>query len=176
MAWSSASNFLISEVDKWNRFGFVRSYSVVVGNFEQLFITIFFQTLLVEKVVLPNQTILCYNRKHIEIVRSYPLLRYMFLVYLEPKICCFFFKLLNKNTYSLNKLEIFSSKWLSSPYKTKIWCKNNLNIETKLPRVCNLKPCLQCSCSLVCDVIDFTRDVKLFKATKGNFFILPTVS
>ena len=41
---------------------------------------------------------------------------------------------------------------------------NHLKMQTKLPRVRNPKSCLQYACSLVCDVIDFIYDLKLFKA------------
>ena len=43
-------------------------------------------------------------------------------------------------------------------------------IQTKLPRVCNPKPCFQYRCSLVCDVIDFICDFKLFKTISRNYF------
>ena len=40
----------------------------------------------------------------------------------------------------------------------------------KLLRVCNPKPCLPYTCSLVCDKIDFICDFKLFKAINRNYF------
>ena len=40
----------------------------------------------------------------------------------------------------------------------------------RLPRVCNPKSCLQYTCSLVCEVIDFICNLKLFKAMNRNNF------
>ena len=40
----------------------------------------------------------------------------------------------------------------------------------ELPRVCNSKPYLQYTCRLVCDVVNFICDLKLFKAVNRNYF------
>ena len=40
----------------------------------------------------------------------------------------------------------------------------------KFPRGCKPKPCLQYTCSLVCDIIDFICELKLFKAINRNYF------
>ena len=40
----------------------------------------------------------------------------------------------------------------------------------RLCRVCNSKLCLQYTCNLVCDVIEFICDLTLFKAINRNYF------
>ena len=40
----------------------------------------------------------------------------------------------------------------------------------KLPRMCNPMSCLQYTCSLVYEVIDFIYDFKLFKGINRNYF------
>ena len=74
------------------------------------------------------------------------------------------------------KIQIFIilNKWLFFPSKSLLikqkHCLNHLKIPTKFPRVCNSKPCLQYTCSLVCDAIDFICNLKLFKAFNRNYF------
>ena len=36
--------------------------------------------------------------------------------------------------------------------------------------VCNPKPCIQYACSLLCDVIGFSCDLKLIEAVNRNYF------
>ena len=45
-----------------------------------------------------------------------------------------------------------------------------LKIQTKIPRVCNPKQCLQYTYSLLCDVNDFILDLKLFKSINSFYF------
>ena len=54
-------------------------------------------------------------------------------------------------------------------YRKETFSWNGLKIQTKLPRVYNPKSCLQYTCSLVFDVIDFICDLSLFKAINGNY-------
>ena len=93
----------------------------------------------------------------------------MFRVYLGPLWLCFFSKLKIKILTSSNQWVSSSSKSLTLSNKLEC-CLNHLKIQTKLSRVYNPKPSLQYTCSLVCDVISFICDLKLFKATNRNSF------
>ena len=56
------------------------------------------------------------------------------------------------------------------------YCLNHLKIQTRLPHVCNLKPCLQYTCSLVCNVLDFLfldslfQDINRINSDVADFF------
>ena len=75
---------------------------------------------------------------------------------------------------SLNKCIISFFKLLSlmqilpKSSKDKKYCLNHLKIKTKLPHMCNIW--IEYTCSLVCDVIDFICNLKLFRAISRNCF------
>ena len=64
----------------------------------------------VKECKMSASTFLMNEADLVRIVRSYPVLRYMFWVYLEPDWSCFFSNMKIKIPTSLNKLVISSSK------------------------------------------------------------------
>ena len=78
------------------------------------------------------------------------------------KLLCNFIEITLRHGRSpVNLLHIFRT----------LFSKNtNGRLLLKLTRVCIPKPSLKYKCSLVCDVIDFICDLKLFKAVHRNYF------
>lgn len=127
--------------------GFRRNFykhlcSTVITKSNDLIRTIIDSWLIV-KTELPNQSKSSYTRKHTSIARSYPLLWYMFCVYLEPDgLWQFFSNLKMKILTSLNNWLTSFSKLLSLSNKIKTLFKLSKD-KMKLPCVCNPKQCLQ---------------------------------
>ena len=100
------------------------------------------------------------TRKHTWNLWQYPVLRYIFWIYLEPDWSWSFFKLGNKNA-SLNEWVTSSSKSLTWSNEIEISSKSSK--QTKLPRVYNPKQCLQWRINFICNL-------KLFQAINRNYF------
>ena len=92
----------LKELKTSTSIGFVQSYSMALGNFEQLFVSIFLKGLLVEKIVELWFQIVALQGKILEIVASQHLLWYMF-EYIQSLIgsVVFFFKFENETLLTL---------------------------------------------------------------------------